>query len=165
MQGQILQVEDEKGLILGDDGKRYGFSASDWRGSAPPVIGATVDYLVEDSRARQVFPVPQQAFPRPPHATSNAVLLGWIGIGCLLLGFVIPVLPTIAAFILGLIGADSAKRTGDSAGLLLSRIAWMGAVVILVIGIALLSIGFTFLSFMLHQFLQHMRVTGPGIVA
>jgi hypothetical protein len=163
MQGQILQVGDDRGLILGDDGKRYEFSPTEWRGSAPPVVGAAVDYLAEESRARQVFPVPQPAFQRPPPATSNAVLLGWIGIGCLLLGFVIPVLPTIAAFILGLVGADSAKRTGDSAGLLLSRIAWIGAVVILVIGIALLSLGFTFLSFMLHQFLEHVTVTRGGI--
>ena len=44
--------------------------------------------------------------------------LGIIGILCLALGFAIPILPTIAAFVLGLIGASSAKRHDNSTGLI-----------------------------------------------
>ncbi|HEV7719254.1 MAG TPA: hypothetical protein VGO70_09805 [Arsenicitalea sp.] len=166
MQGQVLEFETQKGgLILGDDGNRYQFPLAEWRGGSPPAAGMGVDFLASGDRARQVYPVArsQPLFAMPQ--ASNSVMLGWIGIGCLLLGFVIPILPTIAAFILGMIGADSAKRSGDRAGLLLSRIAWVGALVILVIGLVLLSIGFTILGLLLHTVFSHVVVTGPGIVA
>jgi hypothetical protein len=162
MQGQVLEVDAQQGgLILGNDGNRYEFAAAEWRGSRAPVAGMGVDFLGSDGRARQVYPVARAALALPQ--ASNSVLLGWIGIGCLLLGFVIPILPTIAAFILGMVGADSAKRGGDRAGLLLSRIAWVGALVVLVIGLVLLSIGFTILGLLLHTFFGHVVVTGPGI--
>jgi multisubunit Na+/H+ antiporter MnhF subunit len=61
--------------------------------------------------------------------------LGAIGVGCLLLGFVIPLLPTIAAFVLGCIGASQAQAERDDTALLLSRISWIGAVVLLAVGI------------------------------
>jgi hypothetical protein len=123
-----------------------------------------VDFVPGDGNvAREIFPLPGSAGaagptmaipvmamppqalpPRPP--TNNSQLLGWIGIACLILGFVLPIiLPTIAAFILGLIGADSAKRHNDSTGLVLSRIAWIGAVVTFGLGILLLVFAFAFL--------------------
>jgi hypothetical protein len=165
MQGQVLEVDTQKGgLILGDDGNRYEFPVTEWRGDSPPAAGMGVDFLTSDERARQVYPVARSSRLLSLPQASNSVLLGWIGIGCLLLGFVIPILPTIAAFILGMIGADSAKRNGDRAGLLLSRIAWVGAMVILVIGLVLLSIGFTILGLLLHTVFSQVVVTGPGMV-
>ena len=166
MQGQILEANAaaKSGTILGDDGNRYGFSTGDWRASDVPGTGMRVDFVPGDGNvAREIFPlpgsagaagptmaipvtaVPQQSLPpRPP--TNNSQLLGWIGIACLILGFVLPILlPTIAAFILGLIGADSAKRHNDSTGLVLSRIAWIGAVVTFGLGILLLVFAFAFL--------------------
>ena len=70
--------------------------------------------------------------------------LGVIGILCLILGFVVPLLPTVAAFIVGLIGADSAKRHNNDTGLILSRISWIGALVFLVIGFILLMLAMMF---------------------
>lgn len=64
-------------------------------------------------------------------------MLGGIAIGCLALGFVIPLLPTIAALVLGLIGARRAREEGDETGVVLSRIGWIGAVVLLELGVVL----------------------------
>jgi hypothetical protein len=165
MQGQILEVDvaAKTGTILGDDGNRYGFTAVDWRAADVPGPGVRVDFVPgEGGVAREIFPlpgaasagaapyagpataVPPQSYPpRPP--SNNSQMLGWIGIACLVLGFVLPILlPTIAAFILGLIGADSAKRHNDSTGLTLSRIAWIGAVTTFALGMLLLIFAFAF---------------------
>jgi hypothetical protein len=76
---------------------------------------------------------PASGPPRRPPASSegSSVALGIIGILCLLLGFIVPVLPTIVALIVGLVGADSAKRHNNDNGMILSRIAWIGAVILL----------------------------------
>ena len=167
MQGQILEANAaaKSGTILGDDSNRYGFSAVDWRAAEVPGPGMRVDFVPGDgSVAREIFPLPgtmsggsptmaapamsgpppQSYPPRPP--TNNSQMLGWIGIACLFLGFILPILlPTIAAFILGLIGADTAKRHNDSTGLVLSRIAWIGAVATFALGILLLVFAFAFI--------------------
>lgn len=164
MQGQILEATAAKsGTILGDDGARYGFAADDWRVADFPAAGMRVDFVPgEGSTAREIFPlpgaprpgpspgaVPPQGAPQPVYAPqvpqNNSQLLGWIGIACLIVGFVVPIiLPTIAALILGLIGADSAKRHGDSTGLVLSRIAWIGALAAFAVGLLVLLFAFAF---------------------
>lgn len=164
MQGQILEASAAKsGTILGDDGNRYTFLAADWRVGDAPVPGSRVDFVPGDGGAAQeIFPLPGAAAgaaaaapvmaanvpppsypPRPPQ--NNSQLLGWIGVACLILGFILPILlPTIAAMILGLVGADSAKRHNDSTGLVVSRIAWIGAVVTMALGALLLVWAFAF---------------------
>lgn len=165
MQGQILEASAAKsGTILGDDGNRYAFTAADWRVADAPAPGTRVDFVSgEGGTARDIFPLPGAAGaatapaspaaaayapppnypPRPPQ--NNSQLLGWIGIACLILGFILPIiLPTIAAMILGLVGADSAKRHNDSTGLVVSRIAWIGAVVTMALGALLLVWAFAF---------------------
>lgn len=152
MQGQILQVDDRRraGLILGGDGKRYEFVAADWRGAKPPVVGMPVDYVTADTAAREIFPLHARAgvgaYASP--GSDNSVVLGWLGIGCLALSFVIPILPTIGAFVLGLIGAGAAKRSGNGQGLMLSRIAWIGAALLVTAGLVLLALGLSFLGLM-----------------
>jgi hypothetical protein len=154
MQGQILQLDDQQrtGLILGEDGKRYGFTANEWRGSTPPLVGSTVDFISEDDKAREIFPLNRSsagasasssAYAAP---TDNSVVLGGLGVACLALSFMIPVLPLIAAFILGLMGAGTAKQTGNSNGLLLSRIAWIGSVVMVLAVVAMIALGLSFLG-------------------
>jgi hypothetical protein len=170
MQGQILQVggADGSGLILGDDGNRYAFSLAEWKVANPPVAGMTVDYLASGSFAREIYPVPgigaqpQASIPgvQPAIAQSNASTLGGIGILCLAIGFFIPLLPTIAALVLGLMGAESAKRAGDHNALVLSRIAWIGAVVVLVIGAVMIALGLGFLVTIMHMVFNEMRSAG-----
>lgn len=166
MRGQILEASAAGGgLILGSDGARYTFSASDWRSPAPPTAGLEVDFVAAGTAAQEIYALPGASAwaGRPPRGAAAAdegssVTLGVIGIGCLVLGFVVPVLPTIAAFILGLIGADSAKRHNNENGLLLSRIAWIGALILFLIGIFLLvfaaSFAWPFIGVMM-EYLQH----------
>ena len=149
MQGQILQVDTDGGLILGDDGSRYGFSAADWKPPLPALSGIRVDFMVAEGAAREIFPLGRTAAaaaaaPVGSVGEGNSVLLGALGIVCLVLSFVIPVLPVIPAFILGLVGASSAKRYGNATGLTLSRIAWIGAVVLAVLGVLLIIWGVAF---------------------
>ena len=165
MQGQILQVGSvaTNGLILGDDGHRYEFALAEWKVAARPAVGMTVDYFASGAFAREVYPLPPigHGGPSAPMsvAQGNSMLLGILALGCLLLGFVIPVLPTIAAFIVGLIGARSSKRSGDSAGLVLSRIGWIGGLLVLIAEVLLLVLGFglliTFANAVMHEMMQH----------
>lgn len=173
MQGQILDADHtaRNGTILGDDGNRYRFESGDWRPADPPVAGLRVDFVATDGAAHEIFALPVQprpgvgaipgtpGTPVPPPvrsgpAPNNSQVLGWIGIACLFIGFIIPILPTIAAFILGLIGADSAKRHRDSTGLVLSRIAWIGALALVVCGILLLTFAFAFIWPMLQTMIE-----------
>jgi hypothetical protein len=185
MQGQILEASAAKsGTILGDDGNRYAFTAADWRVGDAPVPGSRVDFVPGDgSTAREIFPLPGAAAgaataapamaanvpppsypPRP--LQNNSQLLGWIGIACLILGFILPIiLPTIAAMILGLVGADSAKRHNDSTGLVVSRIAWIGAVVTMALGALLLvwALAFAWPFFAaIFEWAVEAERTGPG---
>lgn len=163
MQGQILEASAAKsGTILGDDGNRYMFTAVDWRTTDGPATGTRVDFVPgEGGTAREIFPlpgstgaapagsparssVPPQSYPPQP-PPNNSQTLGWIGVACLIVGFVFPIiLPTIAALVLGLIGADTAKKYNDNTGLVLSRIAWIGALVTFGLGILLLIFAFAF---------------------
>lgn len=153
MRGQILQTETSGGgTIAGSDGNRYTFARSDWKGPSEPLAGAEIDFIAGQGTAGEIFPLPGRAglggtsystaASSASAATATAqksegssVLLGWLGIACLVISFVIPVLPLVVAFILGLIGASSAKRYNNENGLTLSRIAWIGALVLFVVGV------------------------------
>lgn len=131
MRGTILGVHDGRGVLLGPSEQRLEFPLSEWRSAGSPVPGQVVDFVEDGGQARSVFAVPGASLARPH---STAMVLGGIGIACLLLGFIIPLIPTIAAFVLGLIGAGQAQAEGDETALLLSRISWIGALVLLAIG-------------------------------
>lgn len=141
MRGRVLETSAAGGLILGEDGQRYKFMGTDWKSAVVGVDGTEVDFVAVGERATQVFAVRVtggwEAAARPASSDSS-VLLGWLGIGCLVLAFVIPALPIAGAFVFGLMGASTAKARGNATGLLLSRIAWIGAVVLTGIGVALI---------------------------
>lgn len=46
MKGQVLNysVQDNAGIISGDDGRRYTFEGPQWQEQDPPVPGARVDF-------------------------------------------------------------------------------------------------------------------------
>ena len=54
-------------------------------------------------------------------------------------------------------GAESAKRAGDHNALVLSRIAWIGAVVLLVIVAATVALGLGFLVTIMPALFNEMR--------
>jgi len=131
MRGTILGVHGGRGVLLGANDQRLEFPLSEWRSAGAPVAGQIVDYLEDNGQARAVFAVPGAA---PARTHSTALVLAAIGVGCLALGFVIPVAPTIAAFVLGVIAAAQAREEREETALLLARIAWIGALVLLILG-------------------------------
>ena len=151
MRGQVLETAAAGGLILGEDGQRYKFMGTDWKSAGGGAVGTAVDFVAVGERATQVYALSPanapgvgvgsggwEAAARPGSGDGNSVLLGWLGIGCLVLAFMVPVLPVIGAFVLGLAGASNAKVHGNAAGLTLSRIAWIGAVAMTAIVVVLL---------------------------
>ncbi len=139
MKGEVRQLGglEGGGLIMGEDGNRYSFLLHEWKAAHVPVVGTAVDFVAADGVASEVYPLPNAplpvelpAFEIPP---SNASLFAGIGMGLLVLSFIIPVLPSIAALIFGLLGASSAKRHKNRNALIFSRIAWIGSLVTLVL--------------------------------
>lgn len=152
MRGQILEADTAavSGLVLGSDGNRYTFERSNWKSPVPPAAGLEIDFVPGDMVAQEIYVLPGAASAtnapqrQPVSEEGASVMLGLIGIGCLALGFIVPVLPTIAAFVLGLIGADSAKRHNNATGLLFSRIAWIGAIILFAVAIVLIVLAVSF---------------------
>lgn len=136
MRGTILGVHDGRGVLIGPNEQRVEFPIAEWRSAGAPVAGQVVDYIESEGRAHSVFAVPNASIPAP--ATSPSVMLGAFSVGALALGFIVPLLPTIAAFVLGLLGASRARQDGDETGLVLSRIGWIGSLIFLVLGTLIL---------------------------
>jgi hypothetical protein len=134
MRGTILGVHDGRGILLGVNDQRLEFPLSEWRSAGTPVPGQIVDYLEDGGQARAVFAVPGAIGARP---ASGSMILAGIGVGCLALGFIIPIVPTIVAFVLGVIAAAQARADGEETALLMARIAWIGALVMMGLGILL----------------------------
>ena len=144
MRGTILGVHDNRGVLLTSDDRRLEFPLSEWKSVGAPSAGQVVDFVEDASQARAVFAVPGAPGALKPH--SQAMVLGLIGVVCLVLGFVIPFIPTIAAFVLGVVGAGQARLQQDESALVLSRIAWIGAAVLLTIGIIAMLAVFTLIG-------------------
>lgn len=146
MRGTILGVYDGRGVLSGADERRIEFPLSEWRSPGAPVAGQIVDFVEHDGEARAVFAVPGSEAAKAAIRTSQSMVLGVLAVGCLVLGFAIPIVPTIAAFVLGVIGAGEAKSDNDDTALLLSRIAWIGALVVLAIALLAMLAIFTLIG-------------------
>lgn len=144
MRGTILGIHDNQGVLLAADDRRLEFPLSEWRSLGSPSAGQVVDFVDDGGQARSVFAVPGAPSVATPH--SQAMTLGIIGVVCLVVGFVIPFIPTIAAFVLGVIGAAQARAQHDDQALVLTRISWIGAAVLLTIGIIAMLAVFTLIG-------------------
>lgn len=136
MRGTILGVHDGRAVLSDGAERRLEFPLSEWRSPGVPFAGQLVDYVEDNGQARSVFAVPGAARMAGPASAphSSSFTLAAVALACLVIGFVIPFLPTVAAFVLGAIAAQSAQRDGDDNALLMARIAWIGALVLLVVG-------------------------------
>lgn len=135
MRGTILGVHDGRGILLGVNDQRLEFPLSEWRSAGTPIAGQVVDYLEDGGQVRAVFAVPGAVGAAP---ASSSMILAGIAVGCLALGFIIPIVPTIIAFVLGVIAAAQARGDHEETPLLLARIAWIGALVMLGLGLLLI---------------------------
>lgn len=71
MKGKILGYSDaDGGAISGDDGMRYRFAISDWRGAGVPGAGGLVDFDMADGRAIDIYPLAEAERPAPMPKTS-----------------------------------------------------------------------------------------------
>lgn len=146
MRGTILGVHNGRGVVIAPDDRRLEFSMAEWRSAGSPTPGLTVDYVEENGEARAVFVAPPAAgaAPTASPSASSAMTLSIIALVCLALGLVFPVLPTVAALVLGAMGARQARQTNEDSALVLGRIAWIGAVVMLALGVLMLLAVFSF---------------------
>lgn len=135
MRGTILGVHDGRGVLLGEGDRRFEFPLTEWRSSGTPYAGQVVDYVEEGGQARAVFAVPGLSGANMIAPQSSSRVMGIIGVICLVVSFMIPVIPTIVAFVLGVIAAGQAQQERDDTALLLARISWIGAVVMLGLGV------------------------------
>jgi hypothetical protein len=181
MRGQILETDAAGGgTILGSDGNRYSFARSDWKGPTAPAAGNGCDFIAGSGTAQEIFPLPGRASassyasaqataaPAVRRDEGSSQLLGILGILCLVLAFIVPVLPAIGGLILGLIGADSAKRHRNDAGLTLSRIAWIGSLIVLALAVIVILALIVFAWPLFDVFLQYVGYAwrdGPGTTA
>ncbi|WP_395645988.1 hypothetical protein [Terricaulis sp.] len=153
MRGTILGVHGNTGVLVGDDQRRFDFPLSEWRSPGTPVAGQIVDFVEEGGQAGGVFAVPGAGVRGGGH--SNSFVLSAIAVACLLLGFIVPVLPTIAAFVLGVVASSQAQAEHDENALLMARIAWIGALVLMGLGILVMLVVFAFIGTMGYAGFMH----------
>lgn len=57
MKGQVLDfsIQENSGMISGEDGSRYTFAGSEWRENFPPTRGMTVDFEAQGGNAVAIY--------------------------------------------------------------------------------------------------------------
>jgi uncharacterized membrane protein len=133
MKGEILNINGNEGIIIGEDGKRYPFSLQDWKEKELPVKGNTVDFTVEQNEAKEIYLIGKKQF------NIGNGLIG--GIGAILLFFTwIPYI----GLILGIVGifmlSIAIKRISDISPEKRIFKNWITAIILYVIGTLLLEL-------------------------
>lgn len=64
MQGSLLFFDQEKnkGILSGEDGSRYEFEMVEWKSSNKPKAGISVDFIVNDNLATEIFVINNSAY-------------------------------------------------------------------------------------------------------
>lgn len=57
MKGKILDfnIQNSEGVISAEDGNRYSFSSSQWKGNKSPAINQTVDFSINQDIAESIY--------------------------------------------------------------------------------------------------------------
>lgn len=78
MKGQILDFSVQSGLgtISGNDGKRYSFKGSEWKGNTTPLRGMSVDFEMDGTQAKAVY----VAVGAAAAGSKNKIAAGLLGI-------------------------------------------------------------------------------------
>lgn len=72
MRGTVLGFADEKGVIVTDDDRRFGFTRANWRDEQPPARGAVVDFVERDGVADEIYLALGARPPRPGAVPGGA---------------------------------------------------------------------------------------------
>lgn len=77
MKGNVLGFDPDtnSGAISGHDGRRYDFVRLDWHGPAAPARGATVDFVVDGTRATQICPLGLSGDPHDGEGANTVYIL------------------------------------------------------------------------------------------
>ena len=141
MKGRVLSysVQDNAGVISGDNGRRYTFEGPQWREQDLPVQGAHVDFQVvaDTDQAVSIYLVREEA-PATAPGEKNKVVAGILAI---LFG-------TLGAhkFYLGYSGQGALMLVLFILGIALLFVFGIGLIVLLVIGIIALVEGIIYLT-------------------
>ena len=78
MKGQILDfsVQSGQGTISGNDGNRYSFKGSEWKGNTTPVRGMSVDFEMDGNQAKGIY----VAIGTQAAGSKNKIAAGLLGI-------------------------------------------------------------------------------------
>jgi len=55
MEGIVLDYGSGKGILRGADGTRFAFSREDWKSPKDPVSGHKVDFVVDETTAKEIY--------------------------------------------------------------------------------------------------------------
>jgi len=96
MKGEVLDysIQENSGVISGEDGSRYTFAGSEWREEIPPTRGMSVDFDVQGGGAVAIYRISRTTGSSAiPGAKSKvtagllALFLGGLGIHKFYLGY------------------------------------------------------------------------------
>ena len=97
MKGEVLDysVQNNSGVISGDDGARYHFVGAAWKPEKPPARGMLVDFDVQDNAAIDIYQALQQSTSVASQKSKIAagllaIFLGGLGIHKFYLGYTGP---------------------------------------------------------------------------
>ncbi|MCK0746589.1 hypothetical protein [Chromohalobacter nigrandesensis] len=105
MHGKLETFDDaaQRGVIVGDDGHRYTFTLTEWRGRGLPREGSRLRFDGDAGRAEQVFdaPVPQRTArqTRDDQGHVKSSLLSPLAVLALILVAVAPLLASYMLFV------------------------------------------------------------------
>ena len=141
MKGRVLSysVQDNSGIISGDDGNRYTFEGPQWREQDLPVQGAYVDFQIaaDTDQAISIYLVREGA-PATAPGGKNKVVAGILAILFGVLG--------AHKFYLGYSGQGALMLVLFILGIALIFVFGIGLIVLLVIGIISLIEGIIYLT-------------------
>ncbi|HEV7660451.1 MAG TPA: hypothetical protein VGO55_11460 [Allosphingosinicella sp.] len=72
MRGTVLGFADEKGVIVTEDDRRFGFTRANWRDEQQPLRGAVVDFVERDGGADEIYLALGAKPPRPSPVPAGA---------------------------------------------------------------------------------------------
>ncbi|MEA3014030.1 MAG: hypothetical protein QOD42_2575 [Sphingomonadales bacterium] len=77
MRGTVLGFADERGVIVTEDDRRFGFTKANWRDEQPPLRGAVVDFVERDGGADEIYLALGAKPPRPGGVPGGAAGAGF----------------------------------------------------------------------------------------
>ena len=107
MKGRVLSysIQENRGVISGDDGARYVFVGSEWNEPEAPQRGAYVDFEIRDSDAVEIYRALGTSAKSKEKIVAGvfAIVLGGLGIHKFYLGYKTAGIIHLLIFFIGII--------------------------------------------------------------